>query len=102
MTNFKELVIESGAFNANHSTKGKWNMEAIKEFLKSTHKANTEITVSLKKFYENFYNGGKVIKYIGYYSRTHTLEAMKLLDFQGYVHQIKLDTGEFLQIGFKN
>jgi hypothetical protein len=102
MEKFKDLVVESGAFNANRSAKGKWNMNAIKEFLKSTHKANTEITVSLKKFYDNFYNGGKVIKYIGYYSRTHTLECMKALDIEGYCHQIKLDSGEVLKIGFKN
>lgn len=102
MEKFKDLVVDSGAFNANRSVKGKWNMGAIKEFLKSTHKANTEITVSLKKFYENFYNGQKVIKYIGYYSRSHTLECMKNLEIEGYVHQIKLDSGEVLKIGFKN
>ena len=102
MEKFKDLVKETGSFDASRSVKGKWNMNEIKKFLKSVHKSNTEITVDLKKFYENFYNGSKVIKYVGYYSRTHALEAMKELELDGYVHQIKLDDGEVLKIGFKN
>ena len=102
MEKFKDLVVESNAFNANKAIKGKWNMSALKEFLKSVHKSNTEITVDLKKFYDNFYNGAKVIKYIGYYSRTHTIDAMKELSLDGYCHQVKLENGEVLQIGFKN
>ena len=98
---FKELVLSTGAFNP-ASSKGKWNMNAIKDFLKSQHKSNTEITVSTENFYKLFYNGSKEIKYKGYYSRTHVLDTLTALKIDGYCHQIKLDTGEVLKIGFKN
>ena len=97
----KELILSSGSFNP-ASVRGKWNMSALKAFITQNHKPQTEMTLDLKTFYKTFYNGSKVIKYVGYYSRTHVLEVMKELELEGYCHQIKLDSGEVLKIGFQN
>ena len=67
----------------NFGNRGKWNQKAIIEFLKNQHKSGTAIAVNLKDFYSEFYNGTKVIKYIGYYSRVHIIDALRTLKVAG-------------------
>jgi len=67
--------------------RGKWNINAMTEWIQqqANQFKNQAIAVDLMSFYREFYNGSKVIKYIGYYSRKHLLECMKKLNIAGQV-----------------
>jgi hypothetical protein len=78
--------------------RGKWNQKAITAFLKDQHKPQTAIKVPLSDFYKEFYGGAKVIKYAGYYSRKHLLDAMFDLHLKGLV---EVESGT-LKIRFDN
>lgn len=74
--------------------RGKWNQKAISDFLKTQHKPGTAIKVPLTDFYKEFYGGAKVIKYAGYYSRKHLIDALFEMHLKGLVEiengQIKI------------
>ena len=78
------------------SSRGKWKSSELKAFLKEQHKPKTAIAVPLMDFYKQFYAGSNVIKYAGYYSRAHVLDACKELKFKA----ICSVDGEELKIGF--
>jgi len=64
--------------------KGKWNHQGIQKFIKEHSKPKTAIAVSVEEFYANFYNGTRKIKYVNYYCRKHTIDAMAALGIKGF------------------
>ena len=78
--------------------RGKWNQTAIIDWLKDQHKPQTAIKVGLMDFYKMFYGGVKVIKYVGYYSRKHLLDAFFELHLKGLVEVQKNE----LKLRFEN
>jgi hypothetical protein len=64
--------------------RGKWKTKELKNWLKTEFSApKVAKSVNLTEFYKTFYDGTKVIKYIGYYCRKHVLDLMSELDFSG-------------------
>lgn len=63
--------------------RGKWKTKELKTWLKAEFGTKVAKSVDLKEFYKQFYEGTKVIKYIGYYCRKHVLDVMSELDFTG-------------------
>lgn len=77
------------------SNRGKWRITELKAFLKEQHKPKTAISVNLNEFYTQFH-GLPLIRYAGYYSRVHVIDALKELKIKGICSQ----DGENLKIGF--
>jgi hypothetical protein len=64
--------------------RGKWKQKELKAWLRSEFSTpKMAKSVDLKEFYKSFYDGSKVIKYIGYYCRKHVLDLFSELDFTG-------------------
>ena len=61
------------------TSRGKWNQEAIKDFLLEQHKtfkSNDGFKMPMLEFYKEFYGGSKVIKYASYYCKKHIEDAL--------------------------